>query len=156
MRARWVGALRVVCGREGVHGLVEGRLTRLLLDAGELDDVEDRMARATSRGNPPARVAAWAEGFLGGGGLLLVHDPRLLGLVDGWLSGLSAEQFVEVLPLLRRTFATFAAPERRAIGERLRSGRRETPSGEVDDRRAGPAVETVLTIFRGATLHGAR
>lgn len=149
VRGRWVGALRVVCGRAGVHGRVEGRVTRLLLDAGELDDVEDRMARATSRGHPPARVAAWVEGFLGGGGLLLVHDPGLLGLVDRWLSGLSAEQFVEVLPLLRRTFATFAAPERRAIGQQVRSGRHEAVNGEVDERRAAPAVHTVLTIFGG-------
>ena len=56
-------------------------------------------------GVPPARAAAWIEGFLAGGGLLLVHDERLLSLVDGWLAGIPADTFVEVLPLLRRTFA---------------------------------------------------
>jgi hypothetical protein len=34
----------------------------------------------------------------------------------------SEEHFVQVLPLLRRTFANFPAPERRHIGERLRTG----------------------------------
>ncbi|MFD0890008.1 DUF5682 family protein, partial [Streptosporangium algeriense] len=34
---RWLGALRGVSGRSGLPGVIEGRLTRILLDAGELD-----------------------------------------------------------------------------------------------------------------------
>ncbi|WP_043631143.1 DUF5682 family protein [Nonomuraea candida] len=148
-RARWMAALRGISDRQDLHGLIEGRLTRILLDSGELDDAGDRMSRAMSRGQAPARAAAWVEGFLSGGGLLLVHDPRLLGLVDGWLTGLSGEQFVDVLPLLRRTFGGFAAPERRAIGERLRSAGRDegTREQDVDERRAAAAVATVLSII---------
>lgn len=147
-RAAWLATLRSVCDRADLHGLVEGRLTRLLLDAGELDDADERMARAMSHGHPPGRAAAWVEGFLSGGGLLLVHDPRLLALIDTWLTGLGAEQFIDVLPLLRRTFGGFAAPERRAIGERVRSaGGREAQADEVDEQRAAPAVQTVLTII---------
>ncbi|MBO4206123.1 DUF5682 family protein, partial [Micromonospora echinofusca] len=52
-------------------------------------------------------------------GLLLVHDDDLLSLVDDWLTGIPADSFTEVLPLLRRTFGGFAAGERRAIGERV-------------------------------------
>ncbi|MFC4056980.1 DUF5682 family protein [Planomonospora corallina] len=161
-RARWLGALRAVSGRSDLHGLIEGRLVRILLDSGELDTgrAERRMFRAMSAGHPPARAAAWIEGFTSGGGLLLVHDARLLGLVDGWLTSLAPEAFVDVLPLLRRAFAAFAAPERRAIGERVRSldaagaaGRAGDAgsAGEdveaVDDERAAAAVRTVLTIL---------
>ncbi|MEU6710486.1 DUF5682 family protein [Nonomuraea sp. NPDC046802] len=149
-RSRWLVTLRGISDRPDLHGLIEGRLTRILLDCGELGDAADRMSRAMSRGQAPARAAAWVEGFLAGGGLLLVHDPRLLALVDGWLTGLSADQFTDVLPLLRRTFGGFAVPERRAIGERLRSaGRGEEGHVEqdVDERRAAPAVATVLTIL---------
>nr|WP_201761723.1 DUF5682 family protein [Nonomuraea sp. K271] len=148
-RRRWLGTLRGISDRQDLHGLIEGRLTRILLDCGELDDAGDRMSRAMSRGQLPARAAAWVEGFLAGGGLLLVHDPRLLGLVDGWLTGLSSGQFTDVLPLLRRTFGTFAAPERRAVGERLRSAGRDAGEREetVDERRAAPAVATVLAIL---------
>lgn len=149
-RGRWMETLRGLSDRPGLHGLIEGRVTRILFDADELGDVADRMSRAMSPGHPPARAAAWVEGFLSGGGLLLVHDARLLGLVDGWLTRLPADRFTEVLPLLRRTFGGFAAPERRAIGERVRAaGRpgRGEDGHDVDERRAAGAVATVLAIL---------
>ena len=37
-----------------------------------------------------------------------------------WVTKLSADTFDLVLPLLRRTFATFPAPERRQMGERVK------------------------------------
>jgi TctA family transporter len=64
-----------------------------------------------------------------------VHDDALFRLVDQWVTGLSADHFVQVLPLVRRTFATFPAPARRQIGERVK---RETGNGSL----AGPAAST--------------
>ncbi|MER5324408.1 DUF5682 family protein [Streptosporangium roseum] len=153
-QARWLATLRGASGRSDLHGLIEGRLTRILLDAGDLDagQVGPRMSRAMSAGHPPARAAAWIEGFLSGGGLLLVHDARLLALIDGWLTGLAPETFVDVLPLLRRTFGAFAAPERRSIGSRVRSLATGAAQGgedvaELDEERAAAAVRTVLMIL---------
>ncbi|WP_371784603.1 DUF5682 family protein [Streptosporangium subroseum] len=153
-QVRWLTTLRGASGRADLHGIIEGRLTRILLDAGDLDAAEVglRMSRAMSAGHPPARAAAWIEGFLSGGGLLLVHDSRLLGLVDEWLIGLAPETFVDVLPLLRRTFGAFAAPERRSIGSRVRSLTTGAAHGvqevtDLDERRAAAAVRTVLTIL---------
>ncbi|MBT2233820.1 DUF5682 family protein [Nonomuraea sp. NEAU-A123] len=155
-RSRWLVTLRGMSDRPDLHGLIEGRLTRILLDAGELDDADARMSRAMSRGHAPTRAASWIEGFLGGGGLLLVHDPRLLDLVDTWLTGLDGTQFIDVLPLLRRTFGSFAAPERRAIGERVRSAERSERAGEqdVDEQRAETAARTVLAILGRARIDG--
>ncbi|MGW4422927.1 DUF5682 family protein [Streptosporangium sp. NPDC004631] len=151
-RGRWLAALRGMSGRSDLHGVIEGRFTRILLDAGDLDPDQagTLMSRAMSAGHPPARAAAWVEGFLAGGGLLLVHDARLLALVDGWLTGLAPETFVDVLPLLRRTFGAFAAPERRSIGSRIRSleaGEGAAVLEDVDDERAAAAVRTVLAIL---------
>ncbi|GAA1308716.1 hypothetical protein Psi02_25110 [Planotetraspora silvatica] len=146
----WQATLANLARRTGLPGIIEGRIVRILFDAdASVDDVSVRMARAMSSGNPPERAAAWMEGFLSGGGLLLVHDPRLLAIVDGWLTGLPAEAFVDVLPLLRRTFGAFAAPERRMIGDRVRSGA-PVPAHEVsgiDDEQAAGAVRTVLEIL---------
>ncbi|MQY09588.1 DUF5682 family protein [Actinomadura macrotermitis] len=150
---RWRRALAALLDRPGLHGLLEGRLARLLLDAGRLPDVADRMARAVSVGAAPGRAAAWVEGFLSGGGLVLVHDDALLRLIDGWIAGLPAGSFTDVLPLLRRTFGGYAAAERRAIGERVRHLDAPSPAraGEGDDDtdpgRAAPAAATALRIL---------
>jgi hypothetical protein len=149
-----LGALAGIAERADLHGLIDGRLTRILLDAERLPvaDVARRMSRAMSPGNAPSQVAGWVEGLLSGGGLLLVHDAGLLSLVDEWLTGLTDQLFVDVLPLLRRTFGAFAGPERRAIGERVAArpvgGRRvEGAVRDVDEARAAPAVRAVLTIL---------
>ncbi|MFH8804449.1 DUF5682 family protein [Streptomyces sp. NPDC017936] len=126
LRSRWRGVLRVLSERDAVPGVVRGRAVRLLLDEGQVesDEAARLMGLALSRGTPPGEAAAWIEGFVGGsgGGLLLVHDERLLGLVDGWLTGVPAEAFTDVLPLLRRTFSAYEAGVRRTLGELVRRG----------------------------------
>jgi hypothetical protein len=137
--------------------LVAGRLTRLLLDAERLtaDDVAIRMSRELSAGASAAAAAGWAEGFLAGSGLLLLHDDKLLGLADGWLAGLSADAFAAVLPALRRTFGEFAPPERRAIGDKAArlDGSGKPPvlavsaDDDLDEDRAAIAVRAVAAIL---------
>ncbi|MEU5113163.1 DUF5682 family protein [Streptomyces longwoodensis] len=127
LRGRWRSVLRVLSGRDRVPGGIRGRAVRLLLDGGEVDADEAArlMGLALSVGTPPADAAAWIEGFVGGGaggGMLLVHDERLLALVDGWLTGVPAEAFTDVLPLLRRTFSAYEPGVRRTLGELVRRG----------------------------------
>ncbi|MFD3621395.1 DUF5682 family protein [Streptomyces sp. NPDC058676] len=134
LRERWYGVLRVLSGRDTVPGVVRGRAVRLLLDEGELaqGDAARLMGLVLSPGTPPGDAAAWIEGFVGGGsggGMLLVHDERLLGLVDAWLTGVPAEAFTDVLPLLRRTFSAYEAGVRRTLGELVRRGPGQRGSG---------------------------
>ncbi|WP_254811877.1 DUF5682 family protein [Streptomyces cavourensis] len=127
LRDRWSAVLRKLAGRDTVAGLIRGRATRLLLDDGRLteDEAARLMGLALSPGTPPTDAAAWIEGFVGGasgGGMLLVHDERLLALVDTWLTGVPADTFTDVTPLLRRTFAAFEPAVRRTLGELARRG----------------------------------
>ncbi|CAL9485138.1 hypothetical protein SUDANB1_03106 [Streptomyces sp. enrichment culture] len=127
LRGRWQSVLRVLSGRDTVPGVIRGRAVRLLLDDGQLaqDEAALLMGLVLSPGTPPADAAAWIEGFVGGGsggGMLLVHDERLLGLVDAWLTGVPAEAFTDVLPLLRRTFSAYEPGVRRTLGELVRRG----------------------------------
>jgi hypothetical protein len=124
---RWRAVLRTLSARDAVPGIVRGRAVRLLLDGGELapDEAARLMGLVLSPGTPPADAAAWIEGFVGGGsggGMLLLHDDRLLALVDAWLTGVPADAFTDVLPLLRRTFSAFEPGVRRSLGELVRRG----------------------------------
>lgn len=160
LRQRWLDALAGVARREDLHGLLAGRLTRLLYDAGRLDDAQVgiRMRLPLTVGTPPAHGAAWVEGFLAGGGLLLVHDDTLLGLLDGWLADIPAAAFDDVLPLLRRTFGAFADAERRAIGERV-AGVSGSGAGDAVtplDHDRGAAVLPTLSILLGREIRDGR
>jgi hypothetical protein len=156
-RARWLAALAPLPARRDVHGLIAGQVTRMLADAGELPwaTAAARFRAALSAGVPAAGKAAWAEGFLAGGGLLLVHDRDLLAVVDTWVASLGPREFLEVLPLLRRTFGEFDASERAGIGRavrRLRTGPGSAAGPEAgragtDADRAAGAVRTVAAIL---------
>ncbi|MGW0952311.1 DUF5682 family protein [Streptomyces sp. NPDC002545] len=164
LRARWHTVLRTLSGRDTVPGVLRGRAVRLLLDDGEVEQEQAArlMGLALSPGTPPADAAAWIEGFVGGGGgMLLVHDERLLGLVDAWLTGVPAQAFTDVLPLLRRTFSAYEPGVRRTLGELVRRGPGQGGGGaggstggvpgfaeELDQERAD-AVLPVLRLLLG-------
>jgi Family of unknown function (DUF5682) len=150
--SRWLDTLATMIDRTDVHGLLLGRIVRLLLDADRLPDVPVRLARALSAGVPAADKAAWVDGFFSDGALLLVHDAELRRLLDEWVSQLDEAQFVDMLPLLRRTFGTFAPAERQAIAERIALGTRSVDhqlSEELDLELAAPALATVDLILGG-------
>ena len=123
-RDTWRATLKQLADQRNLHGLLAGRACRLLLeeDVFVAEDAAQRMSLALSTANDPAPAAAWLEGFLKGSGLLLLHDENLWNVVDGWLTQLTTDHFTAIVPLLRRTFATFAAPERRQMGERVKKG----------------------------------
>jgi hypothetical protein len=154
---RWLDALAGLVSRDGgLAPLLAGRLTRILSDVSRMDitEVSVRLGRALTPGVEPARGAAYIEGFFAGGALLLVHDDRLLRVMDEWLAAIPVDTFTEVLPLLRRTFGAFARPERRAIGERARDltegGSAERVAEDIDVARA-EAVLPVIAQLLGVT-----
>jgi Family of unknown function (DUF5682) len=119
----WLRALEHLASQDGVHGLIRGRACRLLFDRSRADgDTARQMSLALSPGTPTSQAAAWVQGFLHGSGLALIHHASLWQLVNQWVLSLSNETFISILPLLRRTFSTFPAGERRQIGELAKTG----------------------------------
>jgi uncharacterized protein DUF5682 len=164
-RAAWQASLRRLAdqGNDGgqagssVHGLIAGRACRILLDGGifSADEAARRVGFALSSAGAPADAAAWIEGLLKDSGALLVHDDALWRIIDGWLAVLKGDAFTQTLPLLRRTFSTFAAPERRMLGERARAGgdrqtaggRRQADSAGFDEARGAVVLPLVARLL---------
>ncbi|MFE3990774.1 DUF5682 family protein [Streptomyces goshikiensis] len=130
LRERWSSVLRTLAARDTVPGLIRGRAARLLLDEGRLprEETARLMGLTLSPASAPADAAGWIEGFAGGGGTLLVHDDRLLSLIDAWLVSVPEGAFIDVLPLLRRTFGAYEGGVRRTLGELLRRGPGRVPA----------------------------
>jgi hypothetical protein len=128
----WQNVLKQLAGQDTLHGLISGRACRLLMDSGILapEEAARRMGLALSTATEPAQAAAWVEGFLKGSGLALLHDDELWAVMDTWVAGLSEDTFTALVPLLRRTFSTFAAPERRQMGERVKNGPARRPESQ--------------------------
>ena len=144
----WHAVLTRLADQQGLHNLLAGRCCRLLLDADVFtrDDAAQRMSLALSTAVEPIQAAAWIEGFLKGSGALLIYDEGLWQVLDEWVMSLSGETFIQLLPLLRRTFSTFSAPERRQMGERVKHGPRASASADGDGEINVARAEAVLPL----------
>ncbi|MFD0358660.1 DUF5682 family protein, partial [Streptomyces sp. NPDC127110] len=169
LRERWSAVLRTLAGRETVPGGIRGRAARLLLDDGRLPAGETArlMGLALSPAASPADAAGWIEGFAGGagGGTLLVHDERLLGLIDAWLVSVPEGAFIDVLPLLRRTFGAYEPGVKRTLGELARrvpgarTASTTAPAGfapDLDPVRADAVADLARLLLGAAAVHAER
>jgi hypothetical protein len=153
--ADWHDALSRSLPHAAVHGLVRGRAARVLLDAGRIDSasIAQLLSQTLSRGNDPGQAARWLDGFLRGSGLLLIHDTKLLALIDAWVSEIQPEIFQALLPLLRRMFSTFPAGERRQIGEVLKQGAGDVQAAaqvsELNLDRARRPLPLIIQLLGG-------
>ncbi|MBK1724862.1 DUF5682 family protein [Thiocystis violacea] len=143
LQAQWQRTLSQLADTQTLQGIIRGRCCRLLLDTGAMDEegAARQLGLALSRGNEPGQSSAWLDGFLRDSGQLLIHDHALWQLVDQWVCQLPEETFMQVIPLLRRTFSSFEAAERRQMGERVKRGPMALGStndhpGEFDRARA--------------------
>lgn len=149
----WQQALDAVAGMGNANALVQGLCARLLVDDGAwtMDAAGTALSLHLSAGSKPAQAAAWLEGFLNQNASVMLHDDAFWSLIDHWLACLNDEHFMSVLPLIRRTFSTFSAGERRQLGERAVRGRATVvaTASEAgwDEAAAAKALVLVRQIF---------
>ena len=153
--AAWNGVLSQLLDQVNLHGLIAGRSCRLLFDQKLLEgkEVERRMGLAIAPAVEPTQSMAWIDGFLRGSGLILLHNEELWNILNEWVRSVRTEVFPQLLPLLRRTFSTFAAPERSQIGALARRavGAKTKPSAitstTLDEDRARKVLPLVAQIL---------
>jgi hypothetical protein len=153
--AAWNGVLNQLVDQMNLHGLIAGRCYRLLFDQKLLEgkEVERRMGLAIAPAVEPVQSMSWIDGFLRGSGLILLHNEELWHILNDWVRSVKSEVFPQLLPLLRRTFSTFAAPERSQIGALARRGagasatRSSSASTTLDEARARKVLPLVAQIL---------
>jgi len=161
--ADWLRALKRLANDNGAHAVLRGFAVRALYDQGALAAAEagDHLSRALSRAVPSSEAAQWLDGFLGEAGQILLYDRVLVGLIDAWIIGLGEDDFIALLPMLRRAFASFDRSERRRLLDSVRqptrtsggngqhSGAASAPSDAPGFEAALPLLLTILGIHAG-------
>ncbi|QTE37648.1 DUF5682 family protein [Mucilaginibacter gossypii] len=155
----WQQTLLTIAANKNTSPVIGGYSTRLLHDARKLegDQLMQYFSFAMSSATAPVIAAAWLEGFLKGSGTLLLLDQDLWQVIDNWVASLADEVFMQVLPLLRRTFANFTNPERRKLGEKARSGggtghQHTNISANFDAERAKQGLPVIMQLL-GLTIN---
>ena len=145
----WQETLTRLLENEKIDGKIKGAATRILLDNEilEIEEAAGILGYALSKSVDLIAASSWLNGFLYGSGLLLIHNPVLWEIVDEWVSGLNDDQFQQMLPAWRRTFAAFAASERQKMLQLVRDGKltqRPTFDTSLDAER----VKIVLPMLQ--------
>ena len=145
--------VRFVCRMRGSAAMISARCSSGCSASRSLPIAEAlrRLSLALSPATEPIHAAGWLEGFLRGSGELLIHDDRLFALIDRWLGELRPESFDALLPILRRTFASFSAAERRLLGRRAARGAVAVARDIAVDRDRARAALPVVARMLGLT-----
>jgi len=136
----WRQQLAGIVKDDQVAAQVVGLALRRLHDlrAWDLQQISSAFSLRT-RGETPQRAGAFIENFLAGGSEVLLQDQPLLQLLDEWLCELAEDDFVESLPLLRRSFSAYDGVARRRLMERVALGAHKTTN--ADDHSGGRPSE---------------
>lgn len=150
-RTLWYLALERIIDIPVVHPEISGACSRILFEKRVQTESETsrQMYFMLSSGMDSKISAQWLEGFLYGSGLLLIHHPSLWSILDDWVRKIAAIDFQESLPLLRRAFSAFSAPERTKLLElaqhgKLVNARKESILEEADIKEVETVVRTLL------------
>jgi hypothetical protein len=119
----WQHQLALMVDDDQVAAPVAGLSLRRLHDlrAWALPAVAAAFSRHTT-GQELQSAGAFLESFLSGGSEIILQDRSLLQLVDAWLCELREVDFIESLPMLRRSFAGFDGVARRRLMETIAKG----------------------------------
>lgn len=152
----WLDAMKSMANGEAAAPLIRGMASRFLLDAKIFDGEEISLLFSKSvSAIEPAESAYWLDGFLNDQALVLIHDDAIWGAVDQWMTSLTPPQFIQVLPMIRRSFSNFSNQDRHSLGEKAaRADAGHLPQGNGsedcfywDEGRAAQAAKKVCAFL---------
>jgi hypothetical protein len=124
LRDAWISTVKKIVMLQNAAPMVQGCCCKILYDAQVLDyeATASEFSKALSVNNAPDFSANWLEGFLKDAATVLILDDSIWNIVNEWVTGLDEKVFLEVIPLLRRTFAVYTNVEKSKIAGRAANG----------------------------------
>jgi hypothetical protein len=154
MATDWANTLQIVLNTQQTAPFLQGICCKLLYDGQSItpDETAQFFSRALSPGNAPLDAAQWLEGFLSHSAVVLLLDENIWRIVNEWMTELEEATFIQLLPLIRRTFAEYTAAEKRKIAAKVKNngpgaGTPAATLAEVNRERAQrvlPVLELLL------------
>lgn len=132
----WFQTAEDLVAGDRIHGACAGMLAGLLYLAERLDEaaIANLVGLRVATTIEPQAAAAFLEGFLSVNALVIVKNRAIVAALDGFLQGIPADRFRDVLPVLRRALSALGATERRYLLENLLAVR------SIGDARAAQQV----------------
>ncbi|KAA6438612.1 hypothetical protein FEM33_18275 [Dyadobacter flavalbus] len=155
LKTAWIETIRKMTALTHAAPKVQGYCCKTLYDAHVLDNeaMSAEFSKALSINNNPDFSAAWLEGFLNDAATVLILDDNIWNIVNKWLLGLEEAVFLQIIPLLRRTFSIYSNVEKRKIAQRVNQVKAETghipTQTEIDEERAKqvlPLLEKLMGV----------
>ncbi|SEI98725.1 hypothetical protein SAMN05216327_105132 [Dyadobacter sp. SG02] len=149
----WTAALETIFHSDRTAPLIQGYCCKALYDSRllDMDGTFSAFSKALSFNNEPSASAHWLEGFLKDAATVLILDDVIWAVVNNWLQSLDDEMFLQVVPLLRRTFSNFSNVEKRKIAGRAKQGKSDAlipQTIDIDHQRASQVLP-VLELLMG-------
>ena len=149
-QVRWINALQGVLEQKESAPKIRGGVLRILQDKGtiSLERAKTYFALELSRTEELENIALWLEGFLYGSAGMLLYQPSLLGLLDNWISALDQSRFMEVLPIMRRTFSKYSRNEKqRLLRKVIAQTVEDLEEVEWDEKRLKAVLPSIQSWF---------
>src|SRR5262252_4930324 len=146
----WRRALQRLADDGADHPMLRGLAVRALHEQSVIppDQTSGYLTRALSRAVPPLEAGLWLDGFLGRSGHVLLYDAALAGLIDAWIGEIGEDDFIALLPMLRRAFSEIDRLERRRLLDLLGKPPKAASSGAATQHStSAPAFEAALPLL---------
>lgn len=113
----WFKTVISLSENNSINSLIKGYTDRLCLDNNlrDINKIYTKMSYELSVNKDILESASWLEGFLKGSVLVLINNDSLLSLIDNWVTNISDEKFLEIVPILRKNFSDFNMSEKKQV-----------------------------------------
>ncbi len=145
----WFSALGDIMQHHESHPIIKGVSIKILLgkEVIPLSEVNRIVSYELSSYTDPYHPALFLQGLVYDGGWLLIQKASIRNLIGDWFQGLTEEEFLHFLPIVRRSLGVFSDHEKKTILSLISGSGSERTVHDLDQERAAvilPALRKLL------------